>query len=69
VAQGAVFGYVRPAGGWVNTSKPAGSVIASDGGPKEGFGASLAVGGTNMVVGAPDKGGALQGAVYIFAAQ
>jgi hypothetical protein len=69
VAQGAVFGYVRPAGGWVNTSKPNASVIASDGGAKEGFGASLAVSGTTMVVGAPDKGGELQGAVYIFQVQ
>jgi hypothetical protein len=44
-------------------------VIASDGGAKDGFGASLAVSGTTMVVGSPDKGGDLQGAVYIFAAQ
>ncbi len=69
VTQGAIFGYVKPAGGWVNTSKPNGSVIASDGGADGGFGASLTVSGTNMVVGAPDKGGELQGAVYIFAAQ
>jgi hypothetical protein len=69
IPQGAIFGYVKPAGGWVTTSKPNGSVIASDGGAKEGFGASLAVSGTTMVVGAPDKGGDLQGAVYIFAAQ
>jgi hypothetical protein len=69
VPQGAIFGYVESAKGWVNTSKPNGSVIASDGGADEGFGASLAVSGTTMVVGAPDKGGDLQGAVYILAAQ
>ncbi len=69
VAAIGIFGYVKPAGGWVNTPKPIGSVIASDGAADEGFGASLAVSGTTMVVGAPNKGGELQGAVYIFAEQ
>lgn len=69
VPQGAVFGYLEPAGGWVNTSMPNGSVIASDGEVGDGFGFSLAVSGSSMVVGAPTKGGGLQGTVYVFAVE
>jgi hypothetical protein len=67
--QGAVFGYAKPAGGWANTSQPNGSVTGHDGQAGDRFGRSMAVSGNNSVIGAPYHGGALQGAVYIFAAQ
>jgi hypothetical protein len=67
--QGAVFGYVKPAGGWKNTTSPNGAGTASDGEMNEKFGSSLAISGNTVVVGAPIYGGDLQGAVYVFSLQ
>jgi hypothetical protein len=68
-AQGAAFGYLKPPGGWVNTSNPNAQVIASDGAAKDGFGGSIALSRVVCVVGAPGHGGSLQGAAYIFGEQ
>jgi hypothetical protein len=67
--QGAVFGYVKPTGGWADTSQPNGSVTGHDGGAMDRFGHSIAISGNSAVIGAPYHGGELQGAVYIFAMQ
>jgi len=67
--QGAVYGYIKPANGWVNSTSPNGSVTASPGMAQERFGSSIAASGKTFVIGAPYDGGDLQGAVYIFAAQ
>jgi hypothetical protein len=67
--QGAVYGYTKPASGWVNSTSPNGSVTAKPGMAQERFGDSIATSGKTFVVGAPYDGGALQGAVYIFAVQ
>jgi hypothetical protein len=70
--QGAVFAYVKPPSGWVNTSQPRGSVTSSDGASRDAFGASVAFSGNLGVVGAPQhtvNGNAEQGAAYIFAEQ
>jgi hypothetical protein len=64
--QGAVFGYVKPTGGWADTSQPNGSVTGHDGGAMDRFGHSIAISGNSAVIGAPYHGGELQGAVYIF---
>jgi hypothetical protein len=66
--QGAVFGYLKPAGGWKNSLMPNGAVTASDGQARESFGNSLAISGNNVVVGVVGYNG-LTGAVYIFSLQ
>lgn len=66
--QGAVFGYIKPATGWRNTSTSNVSVTAQNGQAKESFGDTLAVSGKKFIVGAPDYNG-LVGAAYIFQAQ
>ena len=66
---GAAFGYVKPPGGWVNTSQPNLSVTSSDGASKDGFGSAVAPSGNFGVVGAPGhavNGNAEQGAAYVF---
>jgi hypothetical protein len=70
--KGAAFGYLKPSGGWQNTSKPNVSVIASDGAAKDGFGTSVALSSTIAVIGAPQhavNGQTLQGAAYVFGQQ
>lgn len=70
--QGAVFGYLRPPGGWVDTSMPNLSVTGSDSTANDEFGYSVALSGKTAVVGAPFhavNGNAEQGAAYIFGAQ
>ncbi len=70
--QGAVFGYLEPPAGWVNSSKPVGSVTSSDGVADDLFGDAIAVSGTLAVIGAPlhdINGQTNQGAAYIFGEQ
>jgi hypothetical protein len=69
---GSVFGYVKPPTGWADTSKPTGSVIASDGEAGDGFGHAVAISGTIAVIGAPlhaVNGNTEQGTAYIFGVQ
>jgi hypothetical protein len=70
--QGAVFGYLKPPGGWVDTSMPNLSVTGSDSTASDEFGYSVALSGKTAVVGAPFhavNGNAEQGAAYVFAAR
>jgi hypothetical protein len=70
--QGAVFGYLKPAGGWVNTSTPNLSVTGSDSTANDEFGDSVALSGRTAVIGAPFhafNGNAEQGAAYVFGEQ
>jgi hypothetical protein len=67
--QGAVFGYVKPPSGWVNSSTPVGSVTSSHGAADDLFGDAIAVNGTIAVIGAPQhqvNGQTYQGAAYVF---
>jgi hypothetical protein len=70
--QGAVFGYLKPPGGWVDTSMPNLSVTGSDSTASDEFGYSVALSGKTAVVGAPFhavNGNAEQGAAYVFGAK
>jgi len=67
--QGAVFAYLKPPGGWVNTSAPNFSVTGSDSTANDEFGYSVAFSGTTAVIGAPFhavNNNAGQGAAYVF---
>ncbi|MGO9648088.1 MAG: hypothetical protein ACLPOO_08535 [Terriglobales bacterium] len=67
--QGAVFGYLKPPGGWKNTKMPNLAVTSSDGATKDTFGASLALSSTIGIIGAPQhavNGQTFQGAAYVF---
>jgi hypothetical protein len=69
---GAAFAYLKPSGGWANTSNPNLSVTSSDGASGDGFGEAVALSGTFGIVGAPQhavNGNAEQGAAYIFGEQ
>ncbi len=66
--QGSVIGYLKPAGGWKNTTSPSGAASAFDGQAGEQFGSSVAISGNNVIVGAPNYDG-LIGAAYIFSLQ
>jgi hypothetical protein len=71
-AQGAAFGYVKPANGWVNTSAPNASAISLDGAVSDQFGWSVALSRTVALIGAPHHavgGNAAQGAAYVFGAK
>jgi hypothetical protein len=66
---GAAFAYIKPLGGWVNTSMPNLPVTSSDGASRDGFGQSVALNGNIGIIGAPGhavNGNAEQGAAYIF---
>ena len=68
-AQGAVFAYLKPPGGWVNTDTPNLSVTGSDSTAKDEFGFSVALSGNTAVIGAPYhavNGNGDQGAAYVF---
>jgi hypothetical protein len=70
--QGAVFGYLKPPSGWVNSSTPEGSVTSSDGAAGDLFGDAIAVSGNVAVIGAPHhtvNGNGDAGAAYIFGEQ
>ena len=61
--------YVEPAGGWVTTSSFSAELTASDEGGSDRFGASVAVSGPTVLVGAPAHtvgSNASQGAAYFF---
>jgi hypothetical protein len=59
---GLAYVYVRSGGSWVLQQK----LWASDGASGDGFGWAVAVSGSTIVVGAPDKGPEYSGAAYIF---
>ena len=68
-SQGAVYAFLKPAGGWVTTSKYAARVLASDGAKGDQFGYSVSVSGTTGVIGAVSaaiNGNIGQGAAYLF---
>ena len=64
---GSAYVFAEPAAGWVSTSGEA-KLTASDGAAGDGFGASVAVDGDTVVVGADldDDGGSGSGSVYVF---
>jgi hypothetical protein len=67
--QGAAFGYLKPAGGWVNSSQPNISVTGSDSQAYDFFGTSIAMGPTLTLIGADHhtvNGNTSQGAAYVF---
>lgn len=67
--QGAVYAFLKPAGGWVTTSNYAAKVLASDGAKGDQFGYSVSVSGTTGVIGAVSatiSGNTGQGAAYLF---
>jgi hypothetical protein len=61
---GAAYVFVRGAGGWTQQAK----LVAADAGANEGFGASVAIQGDTILVGAifDDLGQSDAGAVYVF---
>lgn len=63
-AEGAVYVFTKPAGGWADAVETA-KLTASDGATTDSFGRSVAVEGDTIVVGAPGNG-SNQGAVYVF---
>ena len=66
---GAVYVYARPGGGWASTNSPTATLTASDGAAGDNFGASVAISGDTVVVGADDAaigGNSDQGAAYVF---
>jgi hypothetical protein len=68
-AQGAVYAFLKPAGGWVTTDKYAAKVLASDGAKGDQFGYSVSVSGTTGAIGAVGatiNGNVGQGAAYLF---
>jgi len=68
-AQGAVYAFLKPVGGWVTTSKYAAKVLASDGAKGDQFGYSVSVSGTAGVIGAVSaaiNGNTGEGAAYLF---
>jgi hypothetical protein len=65
-SQGAVYVFVKPAGGWVNMTQSA-KLTASDGQNGDSFGNSVAITGITIIAGAPGGGGAgMAGAAYVF---
>jgi hypothetical protein len=69
IDQGAVYAFLKPAGGWVTTSNYAAKVLASDGAKGDQFGYSVSVSGTTGVIGAVSatiSGNTGQGAAYLF---
>lgn len=66
--QGAAYVFVQPQGGWQSMTETA-KIAASDGYVGDDFGASVAVSGTTVGVGAPYayiSGNSEQGAAYVF---
>ena len=64
--RGLVYVYTKPAGGWASVSDPI-KLTPTDGSDGDMFGASVAVSGDTVVVGAPGNGAhVLSGAVYVF---
>jgi len=68
-AQGAVYVFHKPAGGWVTTSKYAAKLRAADGAKGDEFGYGVSVSGTTEAIGAVGAtilGNSGQGASYVF---
>ena len=68
VAQGEVYAFVEPSGGWKSTTETA-KLTASDGIQGDVFGYSVAINGTTLAIGAPYHAvgsNKAQGAAYIF---
>jgi hypothetical protein len=69
-SQGAAFVYIKPSGGWKNTSTANAELVASDGNILDQLGWSVAVSGSTVVAGAPYAtigSNTWQGAAYVFA--
>jgi hypothetical protein len=56
VLQGSAYVFLKPAGGWGDTSAFAAKLTASDGLGRDQFGFSVAISGDTLVVGAPGTG-------------
>jgi hypothetical protein len=67
-AEGAAYVFVEPGGGWTNTAETA-RLTAADGAASEAVGASVAVSGDTVAVGAPHAtvSNLASGAAYVFA--
>ena len=63
---GAVFVFVKPSGGWADSSGPTAVLTASDTAAEDHFGLTMAVDGDTLVIGAPNLGPLNTGAVYVF---
>jgi len=66
-APGAAYVFVKPAGGWANTSTFTAKLTAADGGFQ--FGYSVGISGDTIVIGAPNASvgvNSFQGAAYVF---
>ena len=63
---GAVFVFVKPSGGWADSSGPTAVLTASDTAAEDHFGLTMAVDGETLVIGAPNLGPLNTGAVYVF---
>ncbi len=64
-SQGAVYVFVKPAGGWANATETA-KLTASDGVRNDNLGAAVSVSGDTIVAGAPSFGRGDAGAAYVF---
>lgn len=65
-SQGASYVFVKPAAGWTSMTQTA-KLTASDGMPYDDFGGAVAIGGTTIVVGAPNAvTGTEFGKAYLF---
>lgn len=67
--QGAAYVFVKPLAGWAGTLTETVKLAASDGAPGDEFGASVAISGATLAVGAPFAAigsNYAQGAVYVF---
>jgi hypothetical protein len=60
---GPVYGYAKPKGGWVSTSKANFSLTSGETGTA--FGSSVGISGQTIVVGAPEPPS--PGSAYVFA--
>ena len=63
---GTVFVFVKPSGGWADSSGPTAVLTASDAAAEDHFGLTIAVDGDTLVIGAPNLGPLNTGAVYVF---
>lgn len=62
---GSVYVFVKPAGGWINTSTYAAKLTASDRAKFDEFGSAVAIDGNTIVVGTPGDESST-GAAYVF---
>jgi hypothetical protein len=68
-AQGAAYVFVKPAGGWADTSTFTAELTASDGVASDNFGTSVSISGDTIVVGACNLSGVCSngpGKAYVF---